>query len=81
MPLTISGCSTAVVNEMPHIKLQFDAYNFDLRPKKYLDWLRISRRMVDVNETMFTNLCSLNIYPSGLRTGAIIGTPFLDDYY
>ena len=53
MPITISGCSPAVVNDMPVIKLQIDQYNFDLRPKKYLDYMKVksfSARMVDVNE-------------------------------
>ena len=40
-----------------------------------------SARMVDVNEIQSSGICSLNIYPSTLATGAVIGTPFLDDYY
>ena len=81
MPLSISGCTPAVVNELPNIKFQFDAYNMDLRPKKYLDYMEISRRMVDVNETATSGICSLNIYPGAPNTGAVIGTPFLNDYY
>lgn len=81
MPLSISGCTPGVVEEMPHIKFQFDQYNFDLRPKKYLDYMRISRRMVDVNETDTVGICSVNIYPGEMTAGAIIGTPFLDDFY
>jgi hypothetical protein len=84
MPISISGCTPGVVEEMPHIKFKFDQYNFDLRPKKYMDYMRVESmhtRMVDYNEDHPTGICSLNIYPSTLATGAVIGTPFLDDYY
>ena len=61
MPISIDNCDPSVVNEMPNIKLQFDQYNFDIRPKMYLDYMRISnsRRMVDVNDTMETGICTL----------------------
>ena len=81
MPISISGCTPAVVNEMPNIKFQFDVYNFDIRAKKYLDYMEISRRMIDVNETANSGICSLNIYPGAPNSGPVIGTPFLNDYY
>jgi hypothetical protein len=84
MPLTISDCTPGVVEDMPHIKFKFDQYNFDLRPKKYMDYMKVTSfntRLIDVNDKQTTGICSLNIYPSTLATGAIVGTPFLDDYY
>jgi len=44
--------------------------------------MKISKRMVDVNETHTVGICSMNIYPSGpLMAGAVIGSPFLSDFY
>ena len=44
--------------------------------------MEISKRMVDVNETGTSGICSLNIYPSVMsQAKVIIGTPFLNDYY
>ena len=81
LPLSISGCTPAVVEEMPHIKFQFDAYNFDLRPKRYLDYMSINTRLVDYDQNYEVGWCGLQIFPHENDSGMLIGAPFLNDYY
>jgi len=37
--LTLVNATRALIAELPHIKLQLDAYNFDLRPERYFHFV------------------------------------------
>lgn len=50
-PVLITGCTRASIMEMPHIKFQFDSYNFDVRPELYMDFVPIVEKNETKNET------------------------------
>jgi|TARA_B110000285_G_C15130537_1_gene623242 hypothetical protein len=61
-PLQLANASRALIRELPHIKFQFDAYNFDLRPERYFHW--IDTTPAPVNTTI--------PYPNKTRDGRTI---------
>ena len=50
-PVQITGATRDAIMAMPHIKLQFDSYNFDVRPELYCDFVPIVEKNDTKNET------------------------------